>query len=163
MRKIKYNLMCINDKYGGRSMNLAAVTALANAANELTMAEKGIASAKVILTGFVVVFAVLILLILIISVYGTIVYNVQNKDKKKKEEKQKAETAKAEVVKTETVSPAPIADSDGIPQEVVAVISAAVATTFGSSEKVRIKSIKKSSSGRSAWANAGVLNNTRPF
>ena len=52
---------------------------------------------------------------------------------------------------------------DGVPEEVVAVISAAVADIYGSSAKTRIKSIKKSNGGRSAWANAGVLDNTRPF
>ena len=40
----------------------------------------------------------------------------------------------------------------------------AVATMYGSSEKVRIKRIKKSpDGGRSAWAKAGVVDNTRPF
>ena len=61
-----------------------------------------------------------------------------------------------------SVAPAPVAD-DGVNEEVIAVISAAVATMYGSPEKARIKSIKKSSGGRSAWANAGLLDNTRPF
>lgn len=44
-------------------MNLSDVALLAK--EELSLAEKGIASAKVVLTGFVVVFAMLILLIFI--------------------------------------------------------------------------------------------------
>ena len=51
-------------------MNLSYVALLAK--EELSLAEKGIASAKVVLTGFVVVFAMLILLIIIIKVYGAI-------------------------------------------------------------------------------------------
>ena len=123
-------------------MNLSDVALLAK--EELSLAEKGIASAKVVLTGFVVVFAMLILLIFIIKIYGAIIQKAQNAGKKSKEKK--AETV--------AETPAPV----------VAVISAAVATMYGSSEKARIKSIKKSSDGgRSAWAKAGVLDNTRPF
>lgn len=148
-------------------MNLSDVALAAQTAQKesLTLAEKGITSAKVVLTGFVVVFAMLILLIFIIKIYSAIVQKAQSagsnskKGKKKKDEKPAEKPAAA---------PAPVvtasAATDGISDEVVAVISAAVATMYGSSEKARIKSIKKSSDGgRSAWAKAGVLDNTRPF
>lgn len=148
-------------------MNLSDVALAAQTAQKesLTLAEKGITSAKVVLTGFVVVFAMLILLIFIIKIYSAIVQKAQSagsnskKGKKNKDEKpaEKPAAAPASVV---TASAA----TDGISDEVVAVISAAVATMYGSSEKARIKSIKKSSDGgRSAWAKAGVLDNTRPF
>lgn len=148
-------------------MNLSDVALAAQTAQKesLTLAEKGITSAKVVLTGFVVVFAMLILLIFIIKIYSAIVQKAQSagsnskKGKKNKDEKpaEKPVAAPASVV---TASAA----TDGISDEVVAVISAAVATMYGSSEKARIKSIKKSSDGgRSAWAKAGVLDNTRPF
>ncbi len=141
-------------------MNFSDLAVLANTA-ELSLAEKGIASAKVVLTGFVVVFAVLVLLIFIIKIYGGIVTKAQQSGNKKKKvvEKQKAAPVSVTPVK---VAPAPVAQ-DGVSEEVVAVISAAVATMYGSPEKARIKSIKKSSGGRSAWANAGLLDNTRPF
>lgn len=148
-------------------MNLSDVALAAQTAQResLTLAEKGITSAKVVLTGFVVVFAMLILLIFIIKIYSAIVQKAQSaginskKGKKNKDEKPAEKPAAA---------PAPVvtasAATDGISDEVVAVISAAVATMYGSSEKARIKSIKKSSDGgRSAWAKAGVLDNTRPF
>ncbi len=50
-------------------MNLSDVALAAQTAQKesLTLAEKGITSAKVVLTGFVVVFAMLILLIFIIK------------------------------------------------------------------------------------------------
>lgn len=148
-------------------MNLSDVALAAQTAQKesLTLAEKGITSAKVVLTGFVVVFAMLILLIFIIKIYSAIVQKAQSagsnskKGKKNKDEKpaEKPAAAPAPVVTASAVT-------DGISDEVVAVISAAVATMYGSSEKARIKSIKKSSDGgRSAWAKAGVLDNTRPF
>ena len=148
-------------------MNLSDVALAAQTAQKesLTLAEKGITSAKVVLTGFVVVFVMLILLIFIIKIFSAIVQKAHSavsnskKGKKNKDEKpaEKPAAAPASVV---TASAA----TDGISDEVVAVISAAVATMYGSSEKARIKSIKKSSDGgRSAWAKAGVLDNTRPF
>lgn len=113
-----------------------------------------------LLTGFTIVFAVLLFLIFIIWAYGRIVSMAVKKSEDKKAAKAEAAAARSESeVKAAPVSqPAP----GGVTDEVVAVISAAVYSMYGSSEKVKIKSIKRSSS-RSAWANAGVLNNTRPF
>lgn len=141
-------------------MNFSDIAFLAKTA-ELSLAEKGIASAKVVLTGFVVVFAVLILLIFIIKIYGGIVTKAQQTGKKKKKlvEEQTAVSVPARPVASASAP----AVQDGVSEEVVAVISAAVATMYGSPEKARIKSIKKSGGGRSAWANAGLLDNTRPF
>lgn len=103
----------------------------------------------------------LILLIFIIKIYGAIIQKAQDAGKKSKEKK--AETV-AETPAPVVAAPVAPAQTDGVSDEVVAVISAAVATMYGSSEKARIKSIKKSSDGgRSAWAKAGVLDNTRPF
>ena len=114
-------------------------------------------SASMLLTGFVIVFSVLIFLIFIIWVMGKIVTGAQNASanrKKIKVQKLDEKPEKVEIKKPEAPS--------GTPDEVIAVISAAVYSMYGSKQKVRIKSIKKSSS-RSAWANAGVLRNTRPF
>lgn len=148
-------------------MNLSDVALAAQTAQKesLTLAEKGITSAKVVLTGFVVVFAMLILLIFIIKIYSAIVQKAQSAGSNSKKGKKNKDEKPAE---KPAAVPAPIvtasAATDGISDEVVAVISAAVATMYGSSEKARIKSIKKSSDGgRSAWAKAGVLDNTRPF
>ncbi len=148
-------------------MNLSDVALAAQTAQKesLTLAEKGITSAKVVLTGFVVVFAMLILLIFIIKIYSAIVQKAQSAGSNSKKGKKNKDEKPAE---KPAAVPAPVvtasAATDGISDEVVAVISAAVATMYGSSEKARIKSIKKSSDGgRSAWAKAGVLDNTRPF
>ncbi len=146
-------------------MNLSAIYSLIYTLGELTLAEKGISSAKVILTGFVVVFSVLLLLIIVIKVYSSIVEKAlstgQKKKSKKTEEPPKPMPA---VVNVNVPAAAESSDADEeIPGEIIAVISAAVASMYGGEKKVKIKSVKKSGSARSAWANAGVLENTRPF
>lgn len=124
---------------------------------EMTFAEKSVSAAKVILTGFVVVFAVLFLLIFIIKIYSTIIQNLQNK-KKRNEEKPIEPSLNTVVTDCNT----PVSD-EFVSEEVVAVISAAVASMYGTSSKVKIKSIKRSENMRTAWANAGIYENVRPF
>lgn len=123
-------------------------------------------SASMLLTGFVIVFAVLFFLIFLIWLMGKIVTGAQNKAAARKSAKAaKVAQKNAESKPEQPVAPKPVAKAlkpDGVSDEIVAVISAAVYSMYGSTEKVKIKSIKKSRS-RSAWANAGVLNNTRPF
>lgn len=146
-------------------MNLSNVAFLAHTA-ELSLADKGITSAKVVLTGFIIVFLMLILLIFIIKIYSSIVTAVQNAGtkSKKKNVKQDQTITKTEVTAAPVIASETQTLEDGVSDEVVAVISAAVAAMYDSPSKARIKSIKKSSNGgRSAWANAGVLDNTRPF
>ena len=133
---------------------------------DLSLTEKSISSAKVILTGFVVVFSMLFLLIIIIKVYGTVIAGAQKAaDKRRKKKDRIMEPVSAEsgvhIIKRPAYVTPPTVDDD-IPEEIIAVIAAAVAAC-GESPKVKIKSIKKAGSGRSAWANAGVLDNTRPF
>lgn len=115
----------------------------------------------VLLTGVVVVFTVLIILIFIVKIYSTIVYNATQKSKQKKEavkeigrEKVDNEEKVVEIVQPD--------DDDSIPDEVIAVIAAAVSSMYGS-KAPKIKSVKRSSASRSAWGNAGLLENTRPF
>ena len=101
----------------------------------------------------------------VIKLYSFIVGKAQGSggSKKKKKEQTPPEKKKvtAEISKPAEVKQALPAE-EGIPEEVVAVIAAAVATMYGKSGRAKIKSIKKAG-GRSAWANAGVLDNTRPF
>ena len=144
-----------------------------NILGELSLAEKGVSSVKVILTGFLVVFAMLIFLIIIVKIYSLLVGKAQRsglvigrkkkfkkpKKTEKTEETQKSAAAGVVVFGRDSHEP----ESDEIPEEVIAVISAAVATMYGGSEKVKIKSVKRSRAKRSAWANAGVIENTRPF
>ena len=135
-----------------------------NAVAELTLADKGISSAKVILTGFLVVFAVLLLLIGIIKFYSFAIGRAQQRADNRKRRKIEIVDApeKPSAPAPRIFAPPADEDDDEIPEEVVAVIAAAVAVMYGSPGKARIKHIKKAG-GRSAWANAGVLDNTRPF
>ncbi|MEE0957195.1 MAG: OadG family protein [Ruminococcus sp.] len=142
---------------------------LANAAPavaELSLNEKWISSAKVVLTGFIVVFAMLFLLILVIKIYSTVVSKAQEKSIMKAHKKEKIaqpnDSLKKPVLHPVSKSPEAPVVQDGIDNEVIAVIAAAVSTIYGPKTKVKIKSVRKSG-GRSAWANAGILENTRPF
>ncbi len=112
----------------------------------------------VLITGFVVVFAVLLLLICIIKIYSTIVYNFQNKPKKAKKNNDDDDTPKGTGAGGGSAS---AKASGGVSPEVLACIAAAVEFMYGTGN-VRIKNIKKAPV-RSAWGNAGVLANTRPF
>lgn len=125
--------------------------------------DKVITSLTVLLTGFVVVFLVLLLLIGIIKVYGLIVSSLEKKFKESRNKRNGPEIKESAEVKSTEASVS--ADSDGgeLPLEIVAVIAAAVDAVYGSGASKSIKSIKKSNTSRSAWSNAGVLQNTRPF
>lgn len=133
----------------------------------LSMGEKVITSLTVLITGFVVVFAVLLLLIGLIKVYGWIVTKALEVAEKKKAEKEellaKQENAVdvKEVQKVETPVATPVADN-GLTDEVVAVIAAAVDAMYGEGA-VKVKSIKKVPQSRPVWGTAGIMDNTRPF
>lgn len=118
----------------------------------------------ILLTGILVVFAILLLLIGVIKLYGTIVYNAQNK-KNNKAKKAEEPSVKAELaVETAAAeqSEALQEDSSDVPGEIIAVIAAAVEAVFGQGA-VKIKSVKKTSKRRSAWKSAGMAENTRSF
>ena len=117
-------------------------------------------SLSVILTGIVVVFAILVILIIAIKIVSLIVnafLNVGKKEKKAKEEKKSdrpaGNAAKASVAAPETNSGA-----------VIAAISAAVAMMLGHGN-FKIAGIRKKApaQGRNPWKLAGVQENTRPF
>ncbi|MBR4554018.1 MAG: OadG family protein [Ruminococcus sp.] len=125
---------------------------------------------SVVITGLTVVFIGLILLILFVSIYGK-AFDFFNKKKaakakaeseaKLKEAAKGAPVPKAAVVKSDT--PAPVVE-DGIGDEVVAVIAAAIAAMGAANgKKLALRSIKTAKGARSAWASAGAVENTRPF
>ena len=124
--------------------------------------------ASVVITGLSVVFIGLILLVLFVSIYGAI-FNKANKKKKEKEEaaKKAAEAEKAKQAESKKpaapAAKAPVVE-DGIEEEIVAVISAAVAAMSAQSgKKLVVRSVKRSVSQRDPWAAAGLADNTRPF
>lgn len=108
-------------------------------------------------SGLLIVFSVLILLVAIIKLFG-VIFSV--KPKKAVEKKPIVEDALK--VKTE---PPIVEKSDD--DEIIAVISAAV-YAFGQEQNKTysvksIKPVKTEQKGRSAWGNAGVMQNVRPF
>ena len=114
--------------------------------------------ATVIITGLVLVFAILILLYLIIALQGVIFVGL---DKKKSEKKQEEKPAPAPAPAAKAApAPAPAVQA-GIPGEVVAAISAAVTAASDTPDAVR--SITKAPARRNGWALAGVYSYTEPF
>lgn len=112
----------------------------------------------ILVTGFMVVFAVLLLLIGIIMAYAAIVSGVQNKiNKKKKEKEEKA--SPAPVATTEAPVSAPAVVSYDADLQTIAVIAAAVEAFYGEGASRRIKSISRTASSRSEWAAAGLNQN----
>lgn len=148
----------------------------------LTADSSGTFTATVVIAGIVIVVGMLLLLILIFNLFGKFVpvlermSNAVNakmsawksgiKAKRAAKKGESPEIAEpAPVLSTPpipaTPAPAPIVEQ-GISDEVVAAIAAAVAATEGSGAVVR--SIKKKNvGGRNPWSAAATADNTRPF
>lgn len=111
-----------------------------------------------VITGMVVVFLILGLLIGLLYIISFFC-NLGNK--KKKDDKPAEKTAEA------APAPAPVEliEEDENDDEVIAVISAAIAAyTAGDGKTYAIKRIKRADKqSRSSWGNAGVNENTRSF
>ncbi len=116
---------------------------------------------NLLLAGIVIVFFVLVLLIVIIKIYSAIVQAAQNTVKNKIEAKQ-SDKMKAEPVKA-VPQPKAVPTNDGaIPNEVIAVIAAAVDAMYD--KPAKIKSVRRSrANSGSSWRNAGLFENTKPF
>lgn len=119
-------------------------------------------SVTVLLTGIVVVFAMLVLLIGLIKLYSTIVYNAQKKSEDKKKQKEMVAKMQTEKPVEPVIEEISQDTQDGISGEVIAAIAAAVDYIYGEGTTT-IKSIKKRPQARSAWSTAGLIDNTRPF
>ncbi len=129
----------------------------------------GVDTAALVISGLLVVFAALCVIILFIWIMGKIM-NAVNKKSEKAEPAVKSEkkpAAPAPVPAAAKVSaPAAALAEDGISDEVVVAISAAISAMMlsqGNHKPFAIRSIKRVRDGRSAWNAAGVADNTRPF
>lgn len=120
--------------------------------------------ASVVITGIVVVFIGLVLLILLVSIYGKIFDVINNRAARKAEEAKKAAEAAKAAAKPEPVKVAAPVVEDGIEEETVAVIMAAIsAMSSVEGKKLVLKSVKTAKPQRPAWSTAGIIDNTRPF
>lgn len=103
----------------------------------------------VLLSGLIVVFSVLILLIVLIKSYSFIVCKIESRVKQKKISKETS---------------ASLTDEEKISPEIIAVISAAVASLYdGQKVKYEIKSLKRRRKGKSNWAAYGLSKELSPF
>ncbi|MEE0099617.1 MAG: OadG family transporter subunit [Gemmiger sp.] len=121
----------------------------------------------VVLTSITLVFAMLVALCLIITLEGKIFDNINNKknDKPAAPKAPAAPAAKATPA-AKPAAPAAKADNGSIPGEIIAAISAAVASVCGGNAVIRgIKRVSKPAAGsrRGAWGDAGVREHTTPF
>lgn len=121
----------------------------------------------VVLTSITLVFAMLVALCLIITLEGKLFDLKNNKPAKPKPQAPAAPAAKAAPAPTsKPAAPAAKADNGGIPGEVIAAISAAVATVMGSGAVIHgIRRVSKPAAGsrRGSWGDAGVREHTTPF
>ena len=116
----------------------------------------------VVLTSITLVFAMLVALCLIITLEGKIFDNINNKKNGKPAPKAPA----APAAKAAPAAPAAPAADGSIPGEIIAAISAAVASVCGGNAVIRgIKRVSKPAAGsrRGAWGEAGVREHTTPF
>ena len=121
----------------------------------------------VVLTSITLVFAMLIALCLIITLEGKLFDLKNNKPADPKPQAPAAPAAKAAPAPAaKPAAPAAKADNGGIPGEVIAAISAAVATVMGSGAVIHgIRRVSKPAVGsrRGSWGDAGVREHTTPF
>ena len=121
----------------------------------------------VVLTSITLVFAMLVALCLIITLEGKLFDLKNNKPAKPKPQAPAAPAAKAAPAPTaKPAAPAAKTDNGGIPGEVIAAISAAVATVMGSGAVIHgIRRVSKpaADSRRGSWGDAGVREHTTPF
>lgn len=112
----------------------------------------------VVATGLSLVFIILVLLTIVLSLEGKIFSSI---DRKKKTP---PPASKPSVPQQPAAVPAPVVApvvQEGIPPEVVAAITAAVASIEGG--RYTLRSVTASQKGRGQWGLAGVISYTEPF
>lgn len=111
-----------------------------------------------VFTGLVVVFCALLGLWVIVALFGKVFTSLGGAKQKP--------SAPVSPAQPKAAPPVPVVKpvmqvEDGIGDEVVAAIAAAVSVMSGGNAAIR--SVKRSREGRSNWAQAGVVQNTQPF
>ena len=120
--------------------------------------------ASVVITGLTVVFLCLIILVIILFLFG-LVSKAKRRYNEKIAESNRTEKTTVDIAipKVQEVKTVPDVE-DGIEEEIVAVIIAAIVQiSEKSGKRLALKSIKTAKPQRTAWAAAGLIDNTRPF
>ena len=123
--------------------------------------------------GLLVVFCALLILVVFLCVSGGIFKKASGGSQKaapKKDAPKPAPAAKAPAPAAKAAVPkasAPAAPASGEDEEIIAVIMAAI-SAMGAAEGKQyqlrsVRQVTRGGSGRSVWAQAGVLEATRPF
>lgn len=116
----------------------------------------------VIITGLVVVFIALMGLWLIVWLFGKLFMAAGSKSKPSQPKAEAPKSAAPKAPSNTAVKNAMVVE-DGISDEIVAVIAAAVAVMGGAAGGFALRSVKRVREARSAWAAAGLMQNTQPF
>lgn len=117
---------------------------------------------NVTLSGLLIVFAMLVLLVVIISLFGSVMDRLNGVKKPKASKSVTAQAPAEATVKSQEPQFASVNEVDD--GEVIAAISAAVMMMYeGTGKTPVIRSIRPATASRSAWKQAGVLNNVRSF
>lgn len=115
----------------------------------------------VTLSGLLIVFCMLTLLTIVFRLFGLTVDLLSGKGSKKP--KMPPAPAPVPVVRASESLPVIQEESEGLSDELIAVIAAAIAACDPSAHYV-IRSVKRTATAsRPAWNAAGVFDNTRPF
>ena len=122
-------------------------------------------TATVVIAGLGIVLVTLAVLIVVFKLFGNIVSKSQNKSKKKAVEAQQKEMQQVSTAPAAKAAPVAKPAQQGISGEVIAAISAAVYALEGEGAVIRSITPKKQSpvGVRNPWAQAAVIENTRPF
>ena len=119
-------------------------------------------TATVVVAGLFIVLLTLAAMIVIFSLFSRIVVLFEERANKKKQNVINKTVPTPPEIKSVSELPPPPPIEDGVPPEIVAVISAAVYSLEG--EGAKISSIKRVPKRvRSPWAQAAVIENTKPF
>ncbi len=119
-------------------------------------------TATVVVAGLFIVLLTLAAMIVIFSLFSYIVAFFEKRANKKKQNEIKETVPAPPEIKGVNELPPPPPIEDGVPPEIVAVISAAIYSLEGESSK--ITSIKRTPKrAQSPWAQAAVIENTKPF
>lgn len=114
------------------------------------------------LIGMVVVFAALIALTLIFWLFGKAVSRGSGGKALSANAEPAAPPAPRAAAPATPSAPLP-AVGDGVDDEIVAVIAAAVAAMAPAGKRYAVRKVARVSGGRPVWAQAGLAESTRPF
>ena len=125
-------------------------------------------TATVVIAGLGTVLAALALLIVIFNAFGKLVSKSEARAKKKKAKKLleevQPENVYPDISEMELFDPLLEEEQSGIAPEIVAAISAAVYMYEGENAVITsIRRKKRQAATRSVWAQAAVMDNTRPL